>query len=57
MEEKRSIWWTIAGLVATGATGAGIGYWAANRRHESKPCSCKLGESTAHTGNGNGKKE
>ena len=56
MEEKRSIWWTIAGLVATGATGAGIGYWAANRRHESKPCSCKLGESAAHTGNGNGKK-
>ncbi|MEZ4448165.1 MAG: hypothetical protein R3B09_01715 [Nannocystaceae bacterium] len=53
MEEKRSIWWTIFGLVATGATGAGIGYWAANRQ---KPCACKakLGEAAT---NGNGKKE
>lgn len=54
MEEKRSIWWTIIGLVATGATGAGIGYWAGTRN---KPCACKakLGESAPP--NGNGKKE
>jgi len=36
--EKVSIWWTIAGLVASSAAALGIGFKIGSRN---KPCACK----------------
>ena len=40
--ESASIWWTIMGVVATGATAFGIGFKLGGR---DKPCACKKPQS------------
>lgn len=48
--EERSVWWTVAGVLISGATGIGVGYALANR---DKPCACKAKPpENGTTGNG-----
>ncbi len=37
-QDRRSIWWTLAGVVAGSAAGLGIGFKLGARE---KPCACK----------------
>ena len=49
--EERSVWWTVAGVLLSGATGLGVGYALANR---DKPCACKAKPPENGSGSPNG---
>ena len=55
-EEKRSMWWTVAGVVLSSAASLGIGYRLGTRE---RPCACKAklpgsGSEAIGGGGGNG---